>query len=455
MKKILFLLIIVNSFNKPQGAEAQDTEPLESEIEGTVYENNPNEEPDLQTTIEAWMDSYQYSTQAWQTEIDYAEGELERLQEANADSTRIAVQQRIIARLKEIAGLLETIRQLEAELEGTDDPAKQAQLESELEEKYRDFYLYYYAFQRPPGSVEKYVDEGPDIYKPQESGPPDPEYNYEDDILTQSRERYGGDICEEADSSHICKKQCHQIYREIKISEQCKRFPIAQIAKLFELDEILKNPSDNKLYTISFQNLQDLQVYLFLSTVAFKSNIETYDANQARLALYWIARDKEVAKLLTEESSRFAERILVLLFEKSFRAEFFDRYDSVHVAFIQKISTAKGFTETLIEIAIDVNNEEAMNLFYDYIVGSSACYNGETSLACFTIFCKIGKGTPFSDRLKWLKQFEVFRKYIDYIILAEVNGSSTPTDGQWDTDVFQSSDNVDDFYTQLCGNLAD
>ena len=434
---------MLNGFNKLQRAEAQGTDTTPGEGNAEIFEAEQFLEGkfhkskflpgELQLTGQAWIDSYQEQVQYWQIQLEYAVEELEFLREANADHVRISMQEGIITRLIELSQLPETIHKLEMALEASSDPVQQEQLRTALKDKYQDFHLFYYLFRRPTifyteGDNVKETPDDVDFY-----GHP----------LDESKERYPGSLCEEEDNSHICRKQCHKIFTEIEEIERCKQFPIAQIAKLFELNETLKDPNYEKLKAI---DIKDFEVYHYLSPPTLESRFSIYNADQAKSFILWVARNKEIPKLLIEWGY-FPYNILDTLFEKIIGP--FDYH--IHEPFVQKVNGR----ENLMEIAMIANNGEAIKLFYNYIKGDGGkCNDGEISQTCFTVFCEIGKETQAVFRRRWPNQSEVFGNYIDHIVLAEINGISNPTSGQWDTDVFKSGKDVNDFYTDLCGDLA-
>ena len=103
-------------------------------------------------------------------------------------------------------------------------------------------------------------------------------------ILDQSRQRYSGSTCEELDDRyHDCVKQCREIYGHRIDRDNCEELPIAQIAVLVDIHELLEDPDDDELASI---DLEDLEVYLNVSLDGFDSRISKYSKIEAKEVLF-------------------------------------------------------------------------------------------------------------------------------------------------------------------------
>ncbi len=106
----------------------------------------------------------------------------------------------------------------------------------------------------------------------------------------------------------------------------------------------------------------------------------------------------------------------------------------------------------LMEIVVDEGNKEVASWFQDYVLEEvTECAMDETSLACFKVFCRIGKGMDDDIREGWIN-IDSFFNYIDDIIDEGTNGAASPGTGQWDTDLIEEADDITDFYEQLCNS---
>ena len=265
-------------------------------------------------------------------------------------------------------------------------------------------------------------------------------------ILDQSRRRYSGSTCEEEDDrKHECVDQCRYIYSRRSDRNDCEELPIAQIAVLAEIHELLEDPDDDELASI---NLADLEVYLNVSIAGFDSRVSKYSKSESKEVLLWIAENKEIARLFSDEDYDF--KALETLFKEVIGS--FSSSSETHKPFITKIDG----NDKLIEVVIGSGNESALEWFFNYITEKAEGCSGdsdEVSLECFTVFCKIGKEMDEEIRESWLS-FEDFEDYINDIVRTGINGNANPGPHQWDTDNIQDANDVANFYGELCGNLA-
>ena len=266
-------------------------------------------------------------------------------------------------------------------------------------------------------------------------------------ILANSRERYSGNTCEEEKNvQHQCVYDCHDIYKNQNFAQDCKKLPIAQIAVLAEIHEILGNPNVHKLLSI---DTIDFAVYLNVSMSGFDNQINKYIPPQAREVVTWLigTGELELVDLFFGQDRNFHS--LDILFKRMV----FDEYDSdadIYKPFTTTIDRNIDHGNRLMEVVVGTP-AKLWQWFYDYIIyTNSDCKRNEFSGACFKVFCQIGVGIQPNFRSNWLR-IEAFENYIEDIIELGVNGVSgaSANSTNWNTDVLTVLD-VDDFYTDLC-----
>lgn len=278
------------------------------------------------------------------------------------------------------------------------------------------------------------------------------------DFFEQSYMRYSN-VCNRVTGQHECKNMCRYIYSRDNDREDCEQLPIGQIEAFARVhmflespghDVFLETPSDTE-QTMSIYPM-DLDGYFKLSIAAFDRLLGQYGGHQAEGLLLWLVEEPLITGIFIEEDEDEEEEFFILdeLFRKI--AGDFNTSVETHKPFTQKVYNNEY---TLMEVVIQVGNEEALEWFHEYITETNeACRNEKFSLECFTVFCKIGKDMNQENRKTWL-EFDEFDDYIAGVVNNQINGSASPDSHQWNTNDIRDVDNdVNDFYTDLCGNLA-
>ena len=255
-----------------------------------------------------------------------------------------------------------------------------------------------------------------------------------DKILKRSHQRYNN-ACGSIEGRHECKYMCWYIYDGERNRKDCESLPVKQIEVLADIHELLEDPDDDELESIS---LEDFEVYLNVSISAFDKLIGTYSRGEAKELLLWIVSDEDITEIVRDEEDEFAA--LKRLFKEIVGGE-----DNTYEPFLQRIDGR----DKLMEVAIEEGNYEAVEWFHDYIFETTeACSDNEVSLGCFKNFCEIGKDIDDHSREDWMG-FEDFEDYIEDIVEDRIN------ENNWmDGNNIQDVDDVTDFYKELCGNLA-
>ena len=115
------------------------------------------------------------------------------------------------------------------------------------------------------------------------------------------------------------------------------------------------------------------------------------------------------------------------------------------------------------EVVIDMGNEAAVRWFQNYINDQAHC-DDDTSVQCFTVYCKIGDGIDDEDFSQDWLDYEDFQDYIDDVIKEGTNangGDGTKANSYYWGNVrnggkneFKDALDVDDWVKDLCGGLT-
>ena len=403
MKNIFLLLlsfIIINGFNSYQIVEAQEPEKQELETgkvedKGTPFgEFEPKGTWAEEETPWQKMDKTLFEVVSeWQTE-KFTEfyKEIQKLEEELNTNNDPAEQEKLINKLEtkrqELQSLSETALRLmwDQAYRYHQNEVLYENLASaieKMEDALRYLYTIYSRFNlKPDVELMPSRDYNPfnrDYDQLRENDPNRPS------ILDQSRKRYSESTCEELDDrNHDCVKQCREIYGHRIDRDDCEELPIAQIAVLADIHELLEDPDDDELASI---DLEDLEVYLNISIDGFDSHINKYSKIEAKEVLFWIAENENISNLFSNEDDYF--KALEKLFNEVVGGSFSPGSDT-HLPFITRIDGS----DKLMGLVIDSGNEAALKWFHSYITEKAeGCTgdNDEVSLECFSVFCKIGK----------------------------------------------------------------
>ena len=269
-------------------------------------------------------------------------------------------------------------------------------------------------------------------------------------VLTESKERKAGAICEDEDNKHNCKELCKEMYRRIGDRDDCEELTVTQIEVLHDIFELLEDPDIDDLDAIE---ALDFDVYLNVSISSLDNLVDDWSKSETQEFLSWLIKNEDVAKVFIKEDNDDYNTFSAMLKNlTSFTAS----NDTIHKPFVAKVEDEK-----LMEEAIDSGHEEVREWFMDYINDKhSACKSDEVSKACFKVYCLIGKGIK-DDYMEDWSRFDDFQSYLEDIIKGKINatngaGSDTGTgwtygDGENQFEDFGniSSDWVDD----LCGGI--
>ena len=251
-----------------------------------------------------------------------------------------------------------------------------------------------------------------------------------------------------------CKGICQNIYSQPASRKQCEKLPLDEIEKVDRVHSLLESPPSLETIFSQFgkEDLFDsLGIYLGISTSPFDKLTSMYNRKETETILNWLLEDDMMSFFIEADGGN---KTLNAFFREIFRD--FDLSVETHRPFVEvKFKTnisgeELGFMEELIEHDLKL----PLNWFHNYIIEKSeACSENGVSLDCFTVFCKIGK--DMKEKLQegwvlWQYDGDAFREYIDNIIKAKINAP------QWSVnDDFKDVDDVNNFYTELCGDLAE
>ena len=235
------------------------------------------------------------------------------------------------------------------------------------------------------------------------------------DVLSSSRTRRSGNVCEDEDKNHECKEMCKEMYRRIGDKKDCAELTVAQIEKIYELYEFLEDPDIDDLNEI---DPEDFDVYLNVSIASLEDLIDDeWNKRSAREFLYWLIYNEEFSNVFEKEDNDYDT--LTELLRKIERFE----YSSIHKPFIAKIEDGR-----LMEVAINSGDEKIIEWFMDYIEEKNSFCQGETvSRDCFAVYCKIGDGIDDEDMENWL-YYDEFKSYIEKILRDKINANNSDDD---------------------------
>ena len=271
-------------------------------------------------------------------------------------------------------------------------------------------------------------------------------------VLEDSRHRYSGKTCQEerealenTSEDHVCRDQCYEIYGRRDDREDCEEeLPVDQIAVLFDIYKVLKNPNKQELRELEEYKF-DLEVYFRLSISGFDQLIDDeYNKGDAKAILNWLSETPSVANfVIAKEEDDFTtlEELLKLL------VSFNTNANSIYTPFLERVDG----TNRLIEVAIASRNTVVLNWFQSYIrEEASTCKGEDISRACFEIFCKIGNKIDDRSSENWLRD-RTFQAYIMQIIEDRINA----TRWQPSSSDIKRLDHISDGWVQaLCGGLT-
>ncbi len=283
----------------------------------------------------------------------------------------------------------------------------------------------------PPGSQANQVNRDEKEYDKRKKRDKD-----RDDVLKSARK---GPVCsDEENREHKCKKQCRDIYPRRGDREECLDLSIKQIDRLSQLHELLEKPYSDKL--IEDIDPDDFNVFLKLSIAPWDKLVEDYSSKQAKQVFVWLIKSPDSAK--TFEKADDDQKTLNVLLKRlaSFTG------NNHHEPFTVRIDRRENLMEQAVK-----SNKALAEWFVEYINEHNGyCDNNdELSLNCFKVYCKIAKSMDEDSRSTWLN-IKSWTAYIDDIIKEGTNGARRPSSSEWDTDEIESSDDLTDWYTDLC-----
>ena len=257
--------------------------------------------------------------------------------------------------------------------------------------------------------------------------------------------------------AHKCEEMCEYLYEEESHREQCRNLPVKQIEKIVVIHKKLEHPSNRELESI---DPDDFKAYIDISISPFYSSINgDKSKREIKAVLSWMIHNPRIIKLIEEVDPELFVIIIRRLFQN--HIEGLDPNTPIHRLFTQHVSVkmfgeriSVSFAEAI--IGGRYKDKDITEWFYNYIItNSEACSAGkEISIGCFTIFCEMGKDIHRDIRTDWLFYAGNFETYIAGIITAQINGTASPNENQWNTNDITDVDYVNDFYEELCGNLA-
>ena len=293
-------------------------------------------------------------------------------------------------------------------------------------------------------------DRGNDYYENRKNNDKDREI-----VLSSSKNRRGGNICEGESKDHECRNMCKDMYRRIGDKRDCEELTVTQVAKIYELWEILEEPDEDDLTDIE---LEDFDVYLNISIASLEDLIDRkWSSREAKDFLLWLINDEDIAKIFEKEDDEFDTLTELLRQIKSFD------YDDIWKPFVAKIDSR----ERLMEVVIDSGSEDVMVWFMNFIEDkSSDCRNDNVSRNCFEVFCRIGDGIDEDFMEDWL-DYDQFESYIEDIIDDKINANNSDhriyenrgdgisgwTYGDGNNQFEDIDDISEDWVEDLCGGL--
>ena len=229
-------------------------------------------------------------------------------------------------------------------------------------------------------------------------------------VLKNARDRHRGRTCEQEDKNHDCREQCDDIYSRRSFEEDCLEQPTTLVAEFAKIHEFLERPRERELKDIDHQ---DFDAYLNISIEPLDRLIgRKYDSGDAETLMKWLIENPELAVTFDKEDDDYKTLKSLLEEIKSFSN------NDIYKPFVEKIDGS----DRLMEIVIDVDNVDIYKWLHGFInEENDDCEDEETSVACFTIYCEIGKEIDDDSAEDWLDS-DLFSEYIDEIIDEKING---------------------------------
>ena len=269
------------------------------------------------------------------------------------------------------------------------------------------------------------------------------------EVLDRSYTRRSGNVCEKEDRDHECKEQCKEIYRRIRDRDDCEELTVSQVEKLHELYELLEKPDEDELEGV---DPEDFDVFLNISIAALEDLVDDWSSRESKEFLYWLINNEDATEVFEKEDDDYDTLTAVL---REIRSGW--TFNDIHEPFITKIEGGR-----LMEVAVESRNEKVIDWFMEYIEDkNNNCQDETVSLACFTVYCKIGDGIDDDSMEDWL-DYDSFQSYIEDIVDDKINatngtgsdGGTGWTYGDGNGEYEDAGDITDDWVKDLCGGLT-
>ena len=213
-----------------------------------------------------------------------------------------------------------------------------------------------------------------------------------------------GPKCNDQADTHACKTACANIFSTSSGKKNCLESSTTQVEAFKKLYSHLEEGEFDSV------DLNALQLYMEADDINFIKLIDFYSIDQNKNILIKIAQDENWAQAFYSADENF--KLLRALLKRTTGS---DGLDALYSNFISYSSTNEK--DTFLYLIAISENVTAEDLVFEYIESLV----GESTLAIFTVLCKIGNRSNVNKR----KDFLFFENIFYSVIVGGVNRSNT------------------------------
>ena len=225
------------------------------------------------------------------------------------------------------------------------------------------------------------------------SPPPSGKYNTTRDVADAVRSEgtatlsfcTGKECCSEHKS---CTRMCNQILYnsdddDEAIRKKCHSLPKEIVVRLEELTRILKSPSEDDMNYIDLS--EEFSLLLALDYRIWVELIRSYEVDEARELLIWMAKNGDVAKELLELKEEARNEIIFEIL-----ASAGDRNQSGHGPVESGLTHKISFDQSFFQLLISHSNYDILQITHNMIRKDLCAYgaSSETEICLLRIYCK-------------------------------------------------------------------
>ena len=224
-------------------------------------------------------------------------------------------------------------------------------------------------------------------------------YRYEDARAGAPTRRPGATgSCED---SRDCRGKCSDIFKAASNRKKCENKSVRVVNGWFDAYEVIESP---ELPALEEMDFVDLDAIVDLDVRPLKDAISRYNSRQARAFLAWMGKSRSAAGLIEQEDEDFA--MLKDLLKKA-KPNNNDPLDAL---------TANLDRGSLMEIAIEEENDVILDLIYDYFKDGCGGDDEDDAPCIFNKYCGVATGMDTTDRRDLLDASRDFSRLLDGLV---------------------------------------